>query len=123
MAADMCVCVCVCALGVRALGVRVCSAHVYLFAVGTVLDPAYHCPIADMQLMNVSGLSRDNVASHLQKHRLGLKRGKSRKRRLSAMHVPRIKQGKGSDGMMTLPSLDQGVAQLNRTILCVFLCS
>jgi hypothetical protein len=31
--------------------------------------------------MNVSGLSRDNVASHLQKHRLGLKRGKSRKRR------------------------------------------
>ena len=31
--------------------------------------------------MNVSGLSRDNVASHLQKHRLGLKRGRSRKRR------------------------------------------
>lgn len=33
-----------------------------------------------MQLMNVTGLSRDNVASHLQKHRLGLKRGRSRKR-------------------------------------------
>ena len=31
--------------------------------------------------MNVSGLSRDNVASHLQKHRLGLKRGRTRKRR------------------------------------------
>jgi hypothetical protein len=31
--------------------------------------------------MNVNGLSRDNVASHLQKHRLGLKRGRARKRR------------------------------------------
>ena len=34
-----------------------------------------------LQLMNVTGLSRDNVASHLQKHRLGLKRGRTRKRR------------------------------------------
>jgi hypothetical protein len=33
-----------------------------------------------LQLMNVSGLSRDNVASHLQKHRLGLKRSRFRKR-------------------------------------------
>jgi hypothetical protein len=34
-----------------------------------------------LQLMNVNGLSRNNVASHLQKHRLGLKRRRARARR------------------------------------------
>lgn len=47
-----------------------------------------------VQLMNVSGLSRDNVASHLQKHRLGLKRGKSRKRRAPAANIAKNKQVK-----------------------------
>lgn len=44
--------------------------------------------------MNVSGLSRDNVASHLQKHRLGLKRGKSRKRRAPTATMSKSKQVK-----------------------------
>jgi hypothetical protein len=35
----------------------------------------------DLQLMNVSGLSRDNVASHLQKYRMGLKRCRPRLKR------------------------------------------
>ena len=41
-----------------------------------------------VQLMNVSGLSRDNVASHLQKHRLGLKRGRARKRKQTDASAP-----------------------------------
>ena len=46
------------------------------------------------QLMNVSGLNRDNVASHLQKHRLGLKRGRSRRRQAgSAAKVKARRKG------------------------------
>lgn len=61
--------------------------------------------------MNVSGLSRDNVASHLQKHRLGLKRGKSRKRRPSTLQVPKSKQAKGSDAQMGGPCDENGAKQ------------
>eukprot|EP00892_Ulva_mutabilis_P007680 jgi/Ulvmu1/5284/UM022_0078.1 len=55
-------------------------------------------PTVILKLMNVSGLSRDNVASHLQKHRLGLKRGKSRKRRQSTLQGMKNKSFKGEDG-------------------------
>jgi hypothetical protein len=42
--------------------------------------------------MNVSGLSRDNVASHLQKYRLGLKRDRfGRKRKELGCSGPKAK--------------------------------
>lgn len=50
-------------------------------------------PTVILKLMNASGLSRDNVASHLQKHRLGLKRGRSKRRPEQQVEAKRARTG------------------------------
>jgi hypothetical protein len=84
-------------------------------------DSLHHQLTKHVQLMNVSGLSRDNVASHLQKYRMGFKRSRPRKRSApepgefvaaGASATARRKHRKRSFTALTEPELNRSPGEL-----------